>query len=241
MDDVRDIEEGSEDVDGERGDAASRPARAHGWFSRRRLGRLATIGCTLLGVALVADACSSTPGIGVAGATDGTTTTAALANNQPSRDGAANAAAMLSYSQCMQSHGVSDFPDPNAQGQIALQGGPNSDLNPDNPTFQAAQRACQSKMPAPPPGQQAKALKNALKVSQCMRDHGIKDFPDPSSSGGGISMRINGSPGSDLNPSDPLFQAAQKACMPNAPKLRSGTGPGTSSGSASSGSSLGIG
>jgi hypothetical protein len=59
-------------------------------------------------------------------------------------------------------------------------------------------------------------------MSQCMRDQGITDFPDPQSHGGGrISLSLNGSAGSDLNPNDPAFQRAQKVCMPNAPKLPS--------------------
>jgi len=48
-----------------------------------------------------------------------------------------------------------------------------------------------------------------LKYSQCMRAHGIPDFPDPSSSGG-LSISIH--PGSDLNPHDPQNVAAQNAC-----------------------------
>jgi hypothetical protein len=130
-----------------------------------------------------------------------------------------SAAQGLAFSQCMRAHGVADFPDPNAQGQIAISGGPDSDLSPNNPTFEKAQNACQSKMPTPSPAQQAQALKSALEMSQCMRSHGITDFPDPQSGPGGrISMKINGSPSSDLNPNDPAFQRAQKICMPNAPK-----------------------
>jgi hypothetical protein len=56
-----------------------------------------------------------------------------------------------------------------------------------------------------------------------MRAHGIKDYPDPTFSGGRVSMQMQGSPGSDLNPNNPLFAAAQKACDPNAPKPGSGS------------------
>ncbi len=51
---------------------------------------------------------------------------------------------LLAFSRCMRAHGISDFPDPNASGGITLQGGPGSDLNPNNPAFAAAQQACQS-------------------------------------------------------------------------------------------------
>ena len=36
-----------------------------------------------------------------------------------------------------------------------------------------------------------------LAFSKCMRAHGVHDFPDPTFSGGRISMRIKGGPGSD--------------------------------------------
>jgi hypothetical protein len=140
---------------------------------------------------------------------------------------------MLAYSQCMRAHGVTNFPDPNGQGQLFIQGSPGSGLDPNSPTFQAAQKACQSKMPAPTKAEQEQALQNALKMSECMRNHGIKDFPDPDVHGGHISLSINGSPGSDLNPNNPLFQAAQKACMPYAPKGATNTKTGSSSNSGS--------
>jgi hypothetical protein len=58
-------------------------------------------------------------------------------------------------------------------------------------------------------GSQATGESQLLKYSQCMRAHGISDFPDPTS-GGHLSIRIQ--PGSDLNPHDPQNVAAQSAC-----------------------------
>jgi hypothetical protein len=54
----------------------------------------------------------------------------------------------------------------------------------------------------------------ALKFSQCMRAHGLTNFPDPSTRGGGIQI---GGPGSGIDPRSPVFQAAQKACARYAP------------------------
>jgi hypothetical protein len=217
---------------GRGGDAG--PARER----RARLSQLVAVTSVLLLFGLLAAGCSgaSTPGVASVGDTATTTasngqsssgdpaTNGASGNDKTSGFGLAdgNAAQGLAFSQCMRAHGVADFPDPNAQGQTQISGGPNSDLSPNNPTFQRAQNACQSKLPTPSPAQQAQALQNALKMSQCMRAHGITDFPDPQSQGGGrISISLHGSPGSDLNPSDPAFQRAQKICMPNAPKLPS--------------------
>jgi len=53
----------------------------------------------------------------------------------------------------------------------------------------------------------------ALAFSQCMRHHGVTNFPDPSTGGG---LTINSDSG--INPDSPVFQAAQTACkslLPN--------------------------
>jgi hypothetical protein len=61
------------------------------------------------------------------------------------------------------------------------------------------------------------------KFSQCMRAHGIPDFPDPS--GGGLSIQTH--PGSDLNPHNATFQNASKLCAKkyNLPGFGGGTPP----------------
>jgi hypothetical protein len=52
-----------------------------------------------------------------------------------------------------------------------------------------------------------------LAVSRCMRSHGVPDFPDPTTSGGvGIVLPHVG-PGSDLNPDNPKYKAANQACQ----------------------------
>ena len=213
----------------------SGPPPPAGPNSRQRRRYLLSVAAALLGLALVGAACSSDPASpGVAGSGTGSTpTTAASTANQGAPTlTPAQRAASLAYSACMRSHGVSNFPDPNSQGAIQIQGGPGSALDPNSAAFQNADKACQSKQPKPTAAQQAQAQQHALAVSRCMRAHGIKDFPDPSFSGGKVSMQIQGGPGSDLNPDDPLFQAAQKACNPGAPRLGSG---GKTSGSGGGG------
>jgi hypothetical protein len=53
---------------------------------------------------------------------------------------------LLAFSACMRAHGLRDFPDP-SNGGLQIQTHPGSDLNPDNPTFQKAQQACQKYQP----------------------------------------------------------------------------------------------
>jgi hypothetical protein len=116
----------------------------------------------------------------------------------------------------MRAHGIKDFPDPNAQGQRDIgHVGPNSDLNLNNPQFQAASKACQSLLPKPSTAQLAQAKTDALEYSACMRSHGVKDFPDPTFGNGGFSiiMHVQGQPPADQDPNNPLFQAAQQACL----------------------------
>ncbi|HWE10302.1 MAG TPA: hypothetical protein VG325_13190 [Solirubrobacteraceae bacterium] len=88
--------------------------------------------------------------------------------------------ASLAFSACMRSHGVPNFPDPSAGGGIQIQAG--SGLNPFSPSFRAAQAGCRRLLPGGGPGAEhptAQAKAEMLKISQCMRQHGITGFPDP--------------------------------------------------------------
>jgi hypothetical protein len=218
-------------------DNAQRPAHTR----RGALRRFATLTAALAGLVLLAAACSSSPSSpGVAGARGGvTTTTAPAATGANLKPTAAQAAELLAYSHCMQSHGVPDFPDPSSSGALQIAGGPGTDLNPNSPQFKKAQAECQKLMPTATPAQKAQALASGLKMAQCMRAHGITDFPDPNSSG---QLQIRISPGSDLDPNNPQFQAAQKACGGHLPKVPRGAGSGnktTGGGGAQSGLSVG--
>ena len=42
----------------------------------------------------------------------------------------------IAYSDCMRSHGVPDFPDPDSQGDIVIKSGMGAELNPSLPAFQ---------------------------------------------------------------------------------------------------------
>ena len=57
------------------------------------------------------------------------------------------------------------------------------------------------------------AYEQQLAYSQCMRSHGVPDFPDPvPAADGGAARRIEVQQGSDLDPAAPRFQAAYRAC-----------------------------
>jgi hypothetical protein len=125
-----------------------------------------------------------------------------------------NTAAGAKFSACMRKHGLTNFPDPNSQGVIAIQSG--MGIDPGSPAFVSARTACEKLLPnggQPTPAQIAQAQKQMLAFSACMRAHGIKDFPDPSN--GGLQIRAH--PGSDLSPDNPTFQKAQQACQKDLP------------------------
>ena len=128
----------------------------------------------------------------------------------------------LKFAECLRSNGLPGFPGPGAGGAFHISS--SSGVIPGSPQFQAAQKACRKFMPnggAPPsPGQQARMLAQLLKYSECMRSHGIIDFPDPRSSNGRVGFSITASPGSDLAPNNPQYQAANNACENLVPRPR---------------------
>jgi hypothetical protein len=186
----------------------------------------------LASLGVIAAGCGSkpaTPGVAAMGST--TTTTDATSDGSAATTGASKADAVQRYASCMRTHGVPRFPDPKAAsgGGMSLKIGPGSGVDPRSPQFQAAEKSCRKLLPnggkAPSPAEQAKALAQMLRFSACMRAHGLPDFPDPTTSGGGLQLSIGGGKkGSGLNPSSPVFQKAQTACqsvMPG-PKLKGG-------------------
>ena len=188
---------------------------------RRPFRRAGTAVAAVLILGFAAAACGSgTTGAGVASAGKsnggGNSSTG---SNSPNPSSSFDA---LKYSQCMRKNGVPDFPDPDSQGDIQINASPGGDLDPGSPQWQAAQKKCAKLAPGGnlTPEQQAAQQAQLLEYSECMRAHGISDFPDPSN--GGLSLR--GGPGSDLNPNNPEFQAAQKACQSDAPGVLKGGG-----------------
>jgi hypothetical protein len=102
-------------------------------------------------------------------------------------DGAANTNAhyesALKFSDCMRDNGVSEFPDPDASGELTIDGVLNgSSLDPSSPAWKAAMAACKDLQPPGFTGDEdisPEEQKTRLEFAQCIRDHGVKDFPDP--------------------------------------------------------------
>ncbi len=120
-------------------------------------------------VALVSGGCGSSSPAGTGA--DGS------ANNST-----ANAQKAVKFAECMRSNGVSQFPDPGASGSFTIDGVVNgSSLDPSSPAFKQAIGVCRDLEPAGFTGgkRSAQQTQGALEFAQCIRDNGVKDFPDP--------------------------------------------------------------
>jgi hypothetical protein len=89
----------------------------------------------------------------------------------------------VKFSECMRDNGVAEFPDPEASGGLTIDGVLNgSSLDPSTPAWKAAMGACKDLQPPGFTGDQevsAEEQETRLEFAQCMRENGVKDFPDP--------------------------------------------------------------
>lgn len=127
--------------------------------------------------------------------------------------------AALEYVLCLRSHGVPGFPDPDPDGRL-----PNipSDIDTTAPAFQSAQSGCARLMPGGTGARvsSTSARLGLLAVAECMRKHGLANFPDPTVSpppappAGSRTGNVMGGPGGylALPPSSPALSRAAAAC-----------------------------
>jgi hypothetical protein len=81
----------------------------------------------------------------------------------------------VKFAECMRGNGVSDFPDPNAKGEFEY------GVSVTPAVWKQATTACKDLQP---PGtlsskRTPKQQSASLKFAQCVRENGVKDFPDP--------------------------------------------------------------
>jgi hypothetical protein len=128
-------------------------------------------------------------------------------NNRNGVTPAGRTEAARAYAQCIRDNGVPDFPDPDANGQLR---GPAHEKESD-PTFRAAQEKCRSLAPGGEHQRSGPAFVEQMRqFSQCMRDNGLPDFPDPDADG---QLRGAG----HEQQADPTFRAAMAACRNKLP------------------------
>jgi len=169
------------------------------------VGLLATIG-------LLAAAWGGSKDPGVAGGGRTTTTVAHSGTSGSGSSGEASQSQQLQFAKCMRSHGVPNFPDP-VPGGGQLNAISAAGINTQSPTYQAAEHACEKYTPAAnmTPAQSAAENTKGLEFSQCMRSHGVPNFPDPiTGPTGGQAINLRGL---DIDQDSPTYQAANRACQ----------------------------
>ena len=122
----------------------------------------------------------------------------------------------LAYAQCMRSHGITNFPDPtvldNAHEKSVGFSMP-AGFDTGSTQFKSAAKACQKKtgFGHPSPAMLQALMANGLKFAECMRSHGITNYPDPVEHGNNI--QLGPGPDSGIDTNSPRYKAAQKACV----------------------------
>ncbi len=143
-----------------------RPRRASPRVAQRAAALIATAGLAVL-VAACGGGSSSTGSGG--GSTAGGS--ASSTNSQT-----------LAFSHCVQSHGVSNFPDPDSSGQLDKSKITVQHLGVSDSRLQAAESSCQHLLPntgGRTQAQRQQEWSDARKFSQCMQHHGVPNWPDP--------------------------------------------------------------
>jgi hypothetical protein len=136
----------------------------------------------IIGTAALLTACSGNP--------------SSAGSGSPTVSGSTTAPSAVAYSACMRSHGVPTFPDPDSDGNL-----PKADAHRfgvSGSQLQTAEQACQHLLPNSgsavdagsvqqcmeagdcPQGLVQHTLTEERRFAQCMRAHGVPNWPDPS-------------------------------------------------------------
>jgi hypothetical protein len=157
----------------------------------------------LIGAGCGSDAPSETGAASSTGTAGSTGTTSGGADEKPTaRDKA------VKFAECIRAHGVRDFPDPDAKNQFQY------GVSVSPAVWTKAVSACKDLQP---PGtlsgkRTPRQQSTALKFAQCMRDNGVKDFPDPANGDPLIDTTKIPSLGDRSPRTDPVFAPAMDKC-----------------------------
>ena len=132
-------------------------------------------------IGLVSAGCGSTESSqsGAASGTDTVSATGAAGSTATAGNGAdknlSKQEKAVKFAECMRANGVPHFPDPDTKGEYNF----GVDVTPE--VFTRAVDACKA---LKPPGalsakRTPKEQSASLRFAQCVREHGVKDFPDP--------------------------------------------------------------
>jgi hypothetical protein len=150
----------------------------------------------------------------------------AACGGSPSSTGSASSASaagaadspLLAFAQCMRAGGVPDFPDPQP-GDSGAKFPSARQLGVSASRYQAAENSCQHLLPAGsgdqfPSAEVPLLLSGMRQFSQCMRSHGVPNWPDPITDAEGRPVFDPGADGiTRAETRTPQFQAKVAACQ----------------------------
>lgn len=175
---------------------------------RCRLGLPRAPAIAMAGLILLVTGCShSSSGPGVAN----------IGSSSPSGQSSSSSStsdALLSFSRCMRSHRVHEFPDPEpGQTEIKLPPANSPGYGVGAAQFWSAANACRQLLPPGvgawyPRSEIPQVLRALRKFADCMRAHGISDWPDPKFDPEG-RLGFTG-PGADNPPGSPTDHAVNQ-------------------------------
>jgi hypothetical protein len=110
------------------------------------------------------------------------------------------------FSACMRSHGVPNFPDADTDGRIHAAG-----IDKNSRAFQAAYDSCRALEPGGQLSEQARTQlqRQLLAFAKCMRSRDVHTFPDPMITADGQHIGMGTQ---RIDPNSPIFTAAANAC-----------------------------
>ena len=185
--------------------------------------QIAAVILTTAAMALLAAACSSPSSTGTS-----SSSAAEPANSSPAAGSSATAQSVVAYSQCMRANGVPKYPDPASGGQLPK--GDAQAFGVSDSQFQAAQRTCQHLLPTGgsfdqqahdcieagdcPPALVQQMLTADRKFAQCMRAHGVPNWPDPTiGANGGPVFKVSAAGITHTQTHSPPMEDTIMACL----------------------------
>ena len=140
--------------------------------------------------------------------------------------GSASSPSAVAYSACMRSRGVPNYPDPDSSGQLPK--GDAQQFGVSASQYQAAQPACRRLLPTGGslPQQEHQCMQDGdcsqalvqqmltadRKLAECMRSHGLPNFPDPTTDSHGPIFNITAAGISDAASHTHRFVATLDVC-----------------------------
>jgi hypothetical protein len=144
--------------------------------------------------ARTAAAIIATAALALLAACSGSPSSSTGSGGSPNAAGSSSSPSAVAYSSCVRSHGVPNFPDPGSDGQVPK--GSAQQLGVSSSRLQTAQSACRHLLPTTgsllqqaqqcfmagdcPAALVQQILTAERRFAQCMRSHGVANWPDPS-------------------------------------------------------------